>query len=180
MEKVQTGRDPAPESWSAYFNRKLNKYSDAIANWCAAAMVLTGGATAFALWQLNLKMSAAFGIAFLVSLGSMVFISLRIRDKQAAENKRVSYVVSRWSLETLRAVAAPADLINCLEQILEKAAAATPPRKQLSVNSFKEDASGTWLGDLKQKLGAGRVADLQDLLAKYTYRENEASPKSDV
>lgn len=119
-------------------------------------------------WQTN---SAILG--FLIGGVAICFAGIGIFSWQAVQDVATEacekFVLSEWSLKTLKAAGLPADIGDCLSELLERAKEFSASTVELTAYD-RERKPDTWIAELESILGRPRVAEYEEMLFKYTAR----------
>jgi len=125
------------------------------------------------LWDTNLFLfNVLAGIFTLAFLGFCFFAWQVVRGEQMIHDSE-PHVLSTWSLKTPKAAGLPRDLSARLQEILEQANQPSASPTQLTVIG-RERQPNTWISDLESTFGRSRVAEYEEMLFKYTARQNKA------
>jgi len=176
-EQEKSPVDEAPRerhlSWSIV-------HANELVSTCAVVMVLTIAAGALSTaaggsppWVDNHPLFYALVVILSLSFLGFCFFAWQAARGEEIMAGQATYVLSEWSLKTLNASGLPADLAECLEEILGRAKKESPPKTELPAFG-RERLPGTWVSDLEAALGKSRVAEFEEMLFKYTARESKA------
>lgn len=157
--------------WIAFFSALLLIISLVIVGYILFAILLTDNPSQFSYRS----------VLFVLAVLSIPLLLLMAYSSQKAQNSELSetiadseenadYIISAWSIETLRAAGVPRDLIKCLKDICDNAAESSPPT-QLSIKNPRFDSTpDSWLKKLEENLGETRVDEFIEIILKYTRR----------
>ncbi len=172
-----------------------DKYADELADIFGVLLVLSlvGFLPFFYIFDLLpggywLTVFIAFPFAAGIPLFCLTIISARkalnkIRREDDRHEKETRYVLSEWSIGTLKAIEAPLDLTKALETILEEKrdtktsiARKLPNKIESKGNSANVSFSETFrreelIAELEEKLGKVRHGEIKELVLKYTRRD---------
>lgn len=156
---------------SDWFKKEADKIGDfcAVIPFVAAAFI--AAVFFFSDWGFTAQIPILVA-AILLSSVSFYFLWKAVYlkcEKIRDEKSRTTFVISAWSLETLRAVGVPRDIIKYLaEPLTENGKMSTSKAPQIlkeSDNTYKN-----WLEKFKKEIGEDRVTDSIELIRKYTRR----------
>lgn len=175
-----------------WFGKYLENHADFLANSFGVLFVLAIGAIIFALsinildslyeweWQfqffwLIIIISAVTGVLSLILL---FYFSWQVsgfeKRESELEYKDAKYIISKWSLKTLRAAGVGRDIIIYLtEEILQKST--SPEDLELTITDMTALPDDSWLAKLRNDLGSTRVEEFEKTILKYTRREIEGN-----
>lgn len=157
------------ESW-------LENNADEISKICAVIpflslgiltiIFLTNGFSSYA----GLVFAAIAVIALIISIILLFKSSKTIAETDRESHANTRYVISYWSIETLKAVGVPEDLTNGLKEILRESETFSP-LGEVVVKNLSDDSPDNWLEKLKKRYGETRVDEFSEVIMKYTRRE---------
>lgn len=161
------------------------KYSDALANLFGATLVLSFGFLIFAIFVTLLEayidwkwttlyvgeFVLASAIIMAVSAMLMFYFAKRVptfdRHSIRMQHKDVKYVLSKWSIETLKAAGVAEDIIEFLQSLVRQ----NKTEDELTLKMYpKEYPMDNWMVKLKNELGDERVNEFEGAIFKYTRR----------
>lgn len=156
----------------------LDRYAKWIAAFSALLLIVSFVIVGYILFVVLTDSSSKFSyssILFVLVVISLPLLLLMMYFSQKTQNSQPSdesadYVISCWSIETLRAAGVPRDLTKCLKDIYDNAEKSSPPI-ELSIKNSLDDSPNSWLIKLKENLGEIRVNEFSEIILKYTRRD---------
>lgn len=169
---IQTGVEKEAVPPEIFFD----KHADKIASISAVIPFLSLAAIAGVILTVGLS-SIPGVIISTAAIGSLILAlillfysssAIAAEEKNITENTR--YVISYWSIETLKASGVPEDLIKTLKEILLEPETISPS-KEISIKDPSDDSPHNWLKKLKERHGEIRVKEFSEVILKYTRRD---------
>jgi hypothetical protein len=166
--------------YPGWFDKNANELADFLA--ALSALVLGGilfiliyGTYWFVFersWIVPYGYNVLFGVLALllpVLFGLIKYFSSKdlryIRYAKDEKEKNMNYVVSSWSISTLKFAGVPDDITSCLSK------AVNISEKSSSEVEKIFDTSDEMIGILEEKLGSTRLEEYREVILKYTGRE---------
>lgn len=96
----------------------------------------------------------------------------RTVEGDAVDGKEYIYVLSQWSLSTLKAEELPTDVKMCLNEVFVKGTGPNTEFAESAISDSKDRSETSGLGQLEANLSSARAMEFETLLLKYTRRQN--------